>query len=361
MSTKLIFPGSARRSLRWRIVFAALLAILALSGLTMQSAAAESRHLVVYTYDSFVSWGPAQEIAETFEAKYDAKVTFVAPSGSGEMLARLIAEKETGGTQADVFIGLSDTQLPRAIARDVFQPIAVERIPNLADVPRELHVDPEYRAIPFDYGYVSFVYDRKALPDDQLPTSLEDLTDRRFANRVIAIDPRTSSVGHALLLWTIAEYGEDGYLAYWDRMKPNLLTVAGGWSAAYSMFEEGEAPIVLSYTTDAAYSVFAGQGDRYGVITPGGQAYLQVEMAGIVAGSDQVDLAHAFLDHLLSPESQKLIPTTNWMYPANAETKLPDVFVDYAIEPDQPVRLDHSVVDENNDRWLREWAVQITR
>lgn len=348
-----------RRTVAFAAMLTALL-LVAISGLAVP-ASAERPNLVVYTYDSFVSWGPAQEIAATFEAAYDAKVTFVAPTGSGEMLARLIAEKETGGTQADVFIGLSDTQLPRAIERDVFQPLQTDLIPHLANVPEELHVDPEYRAIPFDYGFVSFVYDRKAWPEDQLPSSLEDLTDRRFANRVIAIDPRTSSVGHALLLWTIAEYGDDGYLAYWDRLKPSLLTVAGGWSAAYSMFEEGEAPIVLSYTTDAAYSVFAGQGDRYGVMTPGGEAYLQVEMAGIVAGSDQVELAHAFLNHLLAPESQKLIPTTNWMFPANAATELPQVFEDYAIQPENPVRLDQSVVDEHNDRWLREWAVEIRR
>ena len=75
---------------------------------------------------------------------------------------------------------------------------------------------------------------------------------------------------------------------------------------------------------DAAYSVYSGQGDRYGIILPGGQAYLQIELAGIVAGSDQVELAHAFLNHLLSPESQKLVPTTNWMFPANAVTELPE-------------------------------------
>lgn len=349
-----------RKTVMLSLVWTAVLLVV-VSGFGFVASAADQPNLVVYTYDSFVSWGPAQEIAASFEEAYGVKVTFVAPTGSGEMLSRLITEMETGGTQADVFIGLSDTQLPRAIERGIFQPIDIEKVPNLQNVPQELHVDPEYRAIPFDYGYVSFVYDRRAWPDDQLPSSLEDLTDRRFAGRIIAIDPRTSSVGHALLLWTIAEYGEDGYLAYWNRLKPSLLTVAGGWSAAYAMFEEGEAPIVLSYTTDAAYSVYSGQGDRYGIILPGGQAYLQIELAGIVAGSEQAELAHAFLNHLLAPESQKLIPTTNWMFPANAATELPEVFEQYAIQPENPVRLDHSLVDENNERWLREWAVEIRR
>lgn len=361
--TTMRFPLGTRFSTKRKTLMLTLVGVAALVIATLNAgvAAADQPNLVVYTYDSFVSWGPAQEIAATFEEAYGAKVTFVAPTGSGEMLSRLIAEIETGGTQADVFIGLSDTQLPRAIERGIFQPIQVEKIPNLANVPQELLVDPEYRAIPFDYGYVSFVYDRRAWPDDQLPASLEDLTDRRFAGRIIAIDPRTSSVGHAFLLWTIAEYGEDGYLDYWNRLKPSLLTITSGWSAAYAMFEEGEAPIVLSYTTDAAYSVYSGQGDRYGIILPGGQAYLQIELAGIVAGSDQVELAHAFLNHLLSPESQKLIPTSNWMFPANAATELPEVFEKYAVQPENPVRLDHGVVDANNERWLREWAVEIRR
>lgn len=315
--------------------------------------------LVVYTYDSFASWGPAKQIEEAFEKKYDVDLLFVAPASSGESLARLMAELETGGTDADLFVGLSDTSLPKTLDTQVFRLLDYSKIPNLKSVPTHLLFDETKHVIPFDYGFVTLVYDVKALPESDRPKSLEDLTLPKYAKKIIAIDPRTSSVGQAFLAWTIQEYGEKGYLDYWKRLKPNLLTVAGGWSAAYSMFKKGEAPIVVSYSTDTAYAVFSGKGPKYGVLTLGGKAYRQIEGAGIVRTSKNIDLAYAFLDYLLSPEAQSLIPTTQWMFPANAKAALPDVFTQYAVTPQQAVWLNPALIEKNSAKWLRDWSTLI--
>lgn len=325
-------------------------------------AAAQSNQLVVYTYDSFASWGPAQAIEEGFEALYpDVDVVFVAPGSSGETMARLLSEIDTGGTDADVFIGISDTQLPRALARGLFEPIDYDALTNWQHIPKDLRFDETGHVVPVDHGFITIVYDREAMDEDDLPQTLEDLTDERFRRSIIAIDPRTSSVGHAFLMWTIAEYGDPGYLEYWDRLGPNLLTVSGGWSAAYNHFTAGEAPMVISYSTDTAYSVMYEESDRYQVLTPQGEGYRQIEGAGIIAGSDNVELAHAFLDYLLSVEVQSLIPTTNWMFPANEATPLPLAWQEHAVVPKNPVRLDPHVIEENEARWLRQWAVQIVQ
>ena len=50
---------------------------------------------------------------------------------------------------------------------------------------------------------------------------------------------------------------------YWERLRPNLLTITDGWSAAYGMFTKGEVPIVLSYVTSPAYHVKYEQTERY--------------------------------------------------------------------------------------------------
>ena len=75
-------------------------------------------------------------------------------------------------------------------------------------------------------------------------------------------------------------------------------------------------------------------------MTPEGQAYQQIEAVGIVAGTGVPELAHRFVDYVLSEEVQSLIPTTNWMFPVNAETPLPEFFAEYAVVPENPVRLD---------------------
>lgn len=324
--------------------------------------AQSTQELVVYTYDSFVSWGPAEAIESGFEALHPGvDVVFVAPGSSGDSLARLLTELETGGTPADVFVGISDTQLPRALARGIFVPLDRERLPHLAQIPEPLQFDPTGHVVPVDVGYVSLVYDRERLSPAEAPKSLEELTDPRFKRKIIAIDPRTSSVGHAFLMWTIAKYGDPGFVDYWKRLAPNLLTVTGGWSEAYNFFTSGEAPIVISYTTDTAYSVTYDGSDRYQVLTPEGEAYRQIEGAGIVRGSDQVELAHAFLDYLLSVEVQELIPPTNWMFPVNSNASLPESWQTYAVIPERPVQLDPEQIAQNEARWLRMWATAITQ
>lgn len=348
-------------ALKARSSVVALLAVAAVALFALAAPVAfAQQQLVVYTYDSFAS-GPAQAIKEGFETlNPDAEVIFVAPGSGGETLARLIGELDAGGSAADVFIGISDTQLPRALARNVFAQLDASLLPNLRHIPSDLNFDETGHVVPFDTGYVTIIYDSEALSKDQLPTSLEDLTDPRFAKQLIAIDPRTSSVGHAFLMWTIAEYGDPGYIEYWERLAPNLLTTTSGWSAAYNHYEAGEAPMMVSYSTDTAYGVMYGGSDRSQVLTPEGQAYRQIEAAGIVSGTQAPGLAHEFLNYVLSVNVQSLIPTSNWMFPVNADTPLPEEWVQHAVVPDNPVRLDASLIEQNEARWLREWARIVT-
>ncbi|MBC7098069.1 thiamine ABC transporter substrate-binding protein [Candidatus Bipolaricaulota bacterium] len=312
--------------------------------------------LVVYTYDSFVSWGPAQAIEEAFEAAHPGvDLVWVAPGDSSEMLARLIGERKAGGTDADVFLGIADVELPRALAQGVFQPYSPESIPNLAHVPADLLFDQTGHVVPYDHGYITFVYDSEALPEDLVPQSLEDLTRPELKGMIVLEDPRTSSPGLSFLLWTVAHFGEAGWLDYWRRLLPNVLTVTKGWSEAYDMFLAGEAPIVLSYSTDTAYSYIAEGSLRYRVITPDGEAYRQVEGMGIVAGTDQPQLAHAFLDLVLSKEIQELIPTSQWMFPASSEAEPPEDFARYAVIPARPISLPPEYVAEHLEGWLSGW------
>ncbi|MGC9529632.1 MAG: thiamine ABC transporter substrate-binding protein [Candidatus Bipolaricaulaceae bacterium] len=317
---------------------------------------ATGAELVVYTYDSFVSWGPAQAIERVFEAAHPGvDLVWVAPGDSSEMLARLIAEQQAGGTEADVFLGIADVELPRALARGALQTYDARLVPNLADVPADLMFDDTGHAIPFDHGYVTFVYDAQALPRELVPRTLEDLTRPELRGKIILEDPRTSSPGLSFLLWTVAHFGEEGWADFWRALLPNVLTVTKGWSEAYQMFEAGEAPIVLSYSTDTAYSYLASGSVRYQVVTPGGEAFRQVEGMALVAGTDQPALAHAFLNLVLSKDIQERIPTSQWMFPASAAAELPEAFREHAVVPDRAVSLPPDYVAEHLESWLNRW------
>ncbi|MFQ5796413.1 MAG: thiamine ABC transporter substrate binding subunit [Candidatus Bipolaricaulia bacterium] len=331
--------------------------IILLIGLT---GLAKGRELVVYTYDSFVSWGPAKYIEERFEAIYGVDIVFVATGDSGEMLSKLIAERDAGGTPADIFIGIGSTDLPRVKRHNLFTPLTEDDVPQLYRIPNDLRVDETGSVIPYEHGFITLVYDSEVVSESEVPRTFEELTQPRYRDMLAVQDPRQSIVGHDFLMWTIAEYGEN-YRDYWERLDSTILTITGGWSEAYSLFLEGEVPMVVSYSTDTAYSVIANESTRYRVLLLNDQGYRQILGMGIVNGTDDFGLARAFLDFVLSPEVQGQIPTTEWMFPANPSAELPDQFRQFAVVPADPVVLPIELIAENDDRWLREWSRQILR
>ncbi len=325
------------------------------------AAALGAEEFYVYTYDSFVSWGPAARIEEAFEATHPGvDLVWVAPGGSSETLSRMIAEIEAGGTPADVFLGISDADLVRASA--YLQPYAPDLVPNIVHIPAELlGIEPQGLALPFDQGYVAFVYDSEKLPEKLVPENFADLLRCELKGKIIVQDPRTSSTGRALLLWTIWRFGERGWVDFWRAFLRNVLVVTKGWSEAYDMFLAGEAPIVLSFTTDTAYSWIEHRSLRYRVTLFDGEAYRFVEWMGIVRGSDQRELAHEFMDLVLSKEVQEMIPTTQWMFPVSTAAELPSDFAEHAVVPETPAWLPPVEVGERLEGWISAWQRLLIR
>ena len=128
-------------------------------------------------------------------------------------------------------------------------------------------------------------------------------------------DPRSSTPGLGLLLWVKAAYGDEA-AEIWEALSDNIVTVTSGWSEAYGMFLEGEADAVLSYTTSPAYHLIAEEDASKTAWGFDEGHYMQVEVAGIVASTDQRALADQFMSFMVSDAFQSVIPTTNWMYPA---------------------------------------------
>ena len=304
--------------------------------------------LTIYTYESFNSkWGPGPTVFKRFEESCQCELKIVALGDSGLMLNRVILEKKN--PKADIFLGLNDSQLAKALSADIFVPY---RSPLLENVSEAHLLDSENRITPFDYGYIAFVYDSEKISNP--PQSLEDLLKDEYQQKIVIEDPRTSSPGLSFLHWTISVYGEDGFMNYWEKLQPNLLAVTSGWSAAYGMFTKGETPIVLSYATSPAYHLEYENTERYRAAVFSEGHYLQIEGAGIVKGSVNMDRARQFIDFMLSPDFQDVIPLTNWMFPVVQYESLPASFR-IAIHPESAPKLDASQILEKNKIWLKTW------
>jgi thiamine transport system substrate-binding protein len=329
-------------------------AVLSLSvALVLPAAEAQEKPvLTVYTYSSFAGeYGPGATIEARFEESCGCDLEWVASDDAGTLLARL--KLEGASSEADVVLGLDTNLMADAKATGLFAPHGVET--GALDLPVEW-TDEIFA--PFDWGWFAFVYDETRLPDP--PESLAELVEAEDGPALVIQDPRTSTPGLGLLLWMREIYGDQAGEA-WRKLQPKVVTVTQGWSEAYGLFIEGEADMVLSYTTSPAYHI-AEEGERKykAAIFPEGH-YLQVEVAGITAASDQPELARAFLEFMISEPFQSAVPEGNWMYPAvEPEAGLPDSFSGLA-KPQKSLLVAPEEVAANRRAWVDEWLAAMSR
>ena len=306
----------------------------------------EASTLTVYTYASFTAqWGPGPAIEEAFEAECSCDLQFVALDDGVALLTRLRLEGEQ--SKADIVLGLDTNLVSAARATGLLAPHRVDlshiSLPMAWD-------DPIF--VPYDYGYFAFVYDKTRLANP--PRSLDALVNGPAQEKIIVQDPRTSTPGLGLLLWLREVYG-DGAQAAWRKLRPRILTVTKGWSEAYGLFLQGEAPLVLSYTTSPAYHRIAENDERFAASRFEEGHYLQVEVAAKLLGAANPELADRFLEFMVSEGFQRHIPTGNWMYPViELEGGLPVGF-DPPVSPGKTLIVSSDEVFENRRQWIDDW------
>ena len=137
-------------------------------------------------------------------------------------------------------------------------------------------------------------------------------------------NPRSSSPGLALLLWSIAAYGDPGYKEFWKSFRPNILIVTQGWDEAAGLFDAGETPIYLSYATSPPYYALYENKTNFVAAEFREGHYIQIEGMGIAKGAKHRALAEQFIEFSLSEEFQNEIPLNQYMFPVNNSVALPD-------------------------------------
>lgn len=277
--------------------------LIAATMLLASQAGADTPVLTVYAGDYFTSeWGPGPMIETGFEEICACDLQF----STGDLLPRLLLEGER--TKADVVIGLTSDVTAKARATDLFAPHGQDN--SALTLPIEWTDD---TFLPFNYGHTAFIYNETTMPNP--PASFDALLDMPDDVKIVIQDPRTSISGLALVLWVQAVYGDKAQMA-WEKLAPKILTVTKDWSASYGLFTDGEADMVLSYTTSPAYHMFAEEDfTKKAAIFPEGH-YFMVETVGKIAQTEEPELADAFMDYVMSRDFQSMIPTANWSLPA---------------------------------------------
>jgi thiamine transport system substrate-binding protein len=323
------------------------------------SASGQAGTLNVMTHDSF---DVSQGVVTQFEQANHAKVNFFKSGDAGAALNKAILSKDS--PLADVFYGVDNTFLSRALSAGIYQSYDS---PLLAQIPKAFQLDPTDHALPVDYGDVCLNYDRMYFADHHLavPQSLEDLGKPEYKGLLVVENPATSSPGLAFLLATVAHFGPDQFLGYWKALRQNGVVVVDGWETAYfTSFSgssgKGSQPMVVSYASSPpAEVIFANppisEAPTASIVGPD-MCFRQIEFVGILQGTKHLELAKKFVDFMLSVPFQEDMPLKMFVYPVNTNAKVPAAFVQYTQVPDRPAQLSPEEIAQNRDNWIAEWT-----
>ena len=317
--------------------------------------------LTVGTYSAFLdapSISPGEWLKEEFESEFDATLEWEAPPNEvNQYIERSLSGAEI---EADAYVGLNVDELVRVdeeLDDDLFAEAG--EIPGQENVRDGLSFDPDGRALPYDTGYICPVYDGTEI---EAPETFDGLLEEEHRGDLIAQNPGTSTPGRAFLLHTIDQYGEDGYLDYWADLQANDVQVLGSWSDAYGAWSEGEAPMVVSYSTD---QVFAAQNDanleEHQIRFLNDEGYANPEGMALFAGADEPELAREFMSFVLRPEIQGGIAERNVQFPATDNAELSPEYDELAHEPPEPVTFTYEELQGSISEWIEDWERQFAQ
>ena len=170
------------------------------------------------------------------------------------------------------------------------------------------------------------------------------------------------------MLATIARFG-DRWQDFWRKLRANGVLVVDGWEEAYTARFSGAAgshgtrPIVVSYASSPpAEVIFRDPRPKTaptGVVAD--SCFRQIELAGVLRGARNEKGARELIDFMLSRRFQRDIPLQMFVFPARRDVALPPEFARFAVVPEHPLELSPTKIDENRERWVREWTDIVVR
>jgi len=318
--------------------------------------------LSVMTHDSF---SISEEMLEKFQSEFGVQVRFLKSGDTGTAVNKAILAKDR--PLADVFYGLDNTFLSRALEADIFEPYSSPWLSAIAD---SYKLDLENGALPVDYGDVCLNFDRAYFEERELipPSDLDDLLDAQYQGLLVVENPATSSPGLAFLLATIGHSGDPGYLDYWQGLVENDVLVVNDWEVAYYQefsLSGGSRPIVVSYGSSPPFEVIYAETPLSepptAAVVSDSACFRQIEFVGILKGTQNRGLAEKWVDFMLSPEFQEEIPLQMFVFPVNEQAKLDEVFEKYLAIPENPAYVSYEDIAKNREKWINEWTQLVLR
>ncbi|WP_282089630.1 thiamine ABC transporter substrate-binding protein [Streptomyces tendae] len=326
------------------------------------SGSGDSRTVTLVSHDS---WAASKDVIAAFEKQSGYKVKVLEDGDAGQAVNKAILTKDN--PQGDVFFGVDNTLLSRALDNGLFQPYEAK---GSDQVRPEYRADQDkHRVTPVDSGDICVNYDKAYFTKHGLtpPKSFDDLIKPEYKDLLVTENAGSSSPGLGFLLGTAAQYGDDGWEGYWKKLEANGVKVVDSWEQAYNeefsgsaggKKAKGDRPLVVSYASSPPVEVVYA--DPQPATAPTGVAdgtcFRQVEYAGLLGNAKNPEGGKALLDFLLSKSFQEDMPLNMFVYPVREGAQVPEVFSKFGPQAKDPQTLDPAKLADNRDQWVKSWT-----
>jgi thiamine transport system substrate-binding protein len=326
------------------------------------SGATGDKTVTLVSHDSFAA---SDAVLKAFTAQTGYTVKVLKSGDAGAALNQEILTK--GSPRGDVFFGVDNTLLSRALDNGIFTPYVAKGLDRL---PADVQLDKvQHRVTPIDTGDICVNYDKKYFADKKLapPQSFDDLIKPEYKNLLVTENVATSSPGLGFLLGSVAKYGDGGWQDYWKKLRANGVKVVDGWEQAYNTDFSGSAggkkakgdrPLVVSYASSPPAEVIYADPKPTeaptGVAT--GTCFRQTEFAGLLKGAKNEAGGKALLDFLISKKFQEDMPLQMFVDPVAKDAALPAEFTTFGAKITDSATVAPDKIAKNRDQWVRTWS-----
>ncbi|MFC9468817.1 thiamine ABC transporter substrate-binding protein [Streptomyces coelicoflavus] len=322
----------------------------------------DSKTVTLVSHDS---WAASKDVVAAFEKESGYKVKVLEDGDAGQAVNKAILTKDN--PQGDVFFGVDNTLLSRALDNGLFQPYEAKGSDQV--LPAYRADRDKHRVTPIDTGDICVNYDKAYFEKHDLapPKSLDDLAEPAYKDLLVTENAGSSSPGLGFLLGTAAQYGDGGWEGYWKKLKANGVKVVDSWEQAYN--EEfsgssggkkagGDRPLVVSYASSPPAEVIYAdpQPDTAPTGVADGTCFRQVEYAGLLSNAKNPEGGKALLDFLLSKRFQEDMPLNMFVYPVREGARIPEAFTKFGPQAKDPQTLDPAKIADNRDQWVKSWT-----
>ena len=318
--------------------------------------------LYVGSYGGSTEQAMRDEIIPAFLEEHDAEIIYVA-GNSTDTLAKLQAQR--GDQERDVVL-MDDGPMYQAVNLGFCSPMQdTAMLDDVYDIARF----PDDKAVGVGLVASGFAYNADMFERNgwEPPSSWKDLADEKFAGKLVVPSISNTYGVHALVMAARLNGGSEsdidpGFEFMQEQVAPNILSFEPSAGKMSELFQNEE--IALSVWGSGRLRALASTGFPGAFAYPEEGAVALMVAACVIEGSEERELAEAFIEHLLAPESQELLADTQGWGPAQRNAQLSDELASvlpYGEKIDQLVAVDWDVINPNRLEWTNRWNRQVER